>query len=78
MSAKYDYSPCSSVSIMLGDLGWQSLENRLYDERLAMPNRFQHISSNRDYTLAKCFTRFFYTFYLHYLNYSFFKRTHKI
>ena len=31
--SKY-YSPYSSVSNMMGNLGWRSLENRRYDARL--------------------------------------------
>lgn len=40
--AKNDYSPYSSVSGMLGDLGWRSLENRRYDARLAMFYKIVH------------------------------------
>ena len=36
------YSSYDSVSAMLSNLGWRSLEYRLYDSRLAMLNKIQY------------------------------------
>ena len=36
------YSSYDSVSAMLGNLGWRSLENRRYDSRLAMFYKIQY------------------------------------
>ena len=56
-----DYSPYSSVSNMLSNLGWRSLEKRRYDARLItfkfmslLPSRFRHFLSDRKDTPTTC------------------------
>ena len=38
-----DYSPYNSVSNMLSNLGWRSLENRCYDARLITFYKIVHV-----------------------------------
>ena len=58
-----DYSTYSSVTDMLSNLGWRSLENRRIDERLTMfykivygliPYHFRHILCTLKFTLVTC------------------------